>query len=365
MSNNVVILQLRGIANVSGYPQSVSSYQYLSSAVRKDNLPDVYHKYTGLFFSYMFVLPSLAIIAYAIVILSKHEAIKKQMMKPEKHQDFAALICLGLTLSWYTTILDIFAVAWLDNEDHTTEHIYYSKENHKNDRLKYSLIASIVVELIICCLGEIWSFIFIFCQWYYKEKEKWEKEEHWSFLLFLFIPPIWCLPSHFGFIILAWSSFARHSKSLTLLYIFAITMMLLVMRQSYKLIVDIYYYATLDNTSRKDKQKADGILVWVILLVRVVGVLLVGFFIYLMFGLWLLPVTELVEESPIYLYDSLQLIIVVLAILVSYELISFREEKIVKLLEEIKNGGSGVPPVAPVPPMGSIQTKKLTTNKKR
>ena len=58
---------------------------------------------------------------------------------------------------------------------------------------------------------------------------------------------------------------------------------------------------------------------------------MIGVFTYLVFGLWHL-VTELVEESPIYLYDSLQLIIVVLAILVSYELISFREEKIVKFV---------------------------------
>ena len=107
------------------------------------------------------------------------------------------------------------------------------------------------------------------------------------------------------------------------------------MRQSYMLIIDKCCYCSLETTSREEKQKADGISVWVIQLVCVVSVPLVGFFIYLMFGLWLLPVTELVEESPVYLYDSLQLIIVILAILVSYELISFREEKIVKLLEKL------------------------------
>ena len=503
---------------MSGYPQSVSNYQYLSSAVRKNNVPDVYHKYTDILFSYMFVLPFLTLIAYAIIILSKHEAIKKKMMKPEKHPDFAALICLGLTLSWYTTILDIFAVAWFTHEDHTTEHIYYSEENNENDTLKYFLIASLAVELLICFSGEIWIGFLTFRQWknrkYSKnlveeiitkleeaetklkeakikleegkteesktelkeglsklekaetkleeaetrlkkgitkleeetgkkrmakleegrikrkgamkkleEEEtgesetegtatpedeetekskakleermtklkgrlgeakarleeaetelvegrrkeskdkleegianlkegkttleegktkalicvdtKWEYDKCWWALLLLFIPPIWCLASHFGFVILAWSSFVRHSRSLTLLYIFGITVMLLVMRQSYKLIVDIYYYASLETTSREEKQKADGISVWVIQLVRLVGVLLVGFFIYLMFGLWLLPVTELVEESPIHLYDSLQLIIVILAILISYELISFREEKIVKLLEKL------------------------------
>ena len=53
-----------------------------------------------------------------------------------------------------------------------------------------------------------------------------------------------------------------------------------------------------------------------------------------MFGLWLLPVSEVVEEAPIYLFDSLQLIIIVL---VTCRLISFEDdnlEKIEALLQE-------------------------------
>ena len=66
-------------------------------------------------------------------------------------------------------------------------------------------------------------------------------------------------------------------------------------------------YLKKGTTSRK-KQEADGISVWIIQLVRVVSVPLVGFFIYLMFGLWFLPVTKTVEEVPVYLYDFLVLL---------------------------------------------------------
>ena len=141
---------------MSDYPQSVSNYQYLSSAVRQDNVDDVHHKNTDVFLSFLFVLPFLAIIAYAIIIYSKQEAIKEQMRKPERHPDFAALICLGLTLAWYTTILDIFAVAFFTHKDHTSGHIYYSEENHENDKLKRTLIAFLVAEGLICFLGEVW-----------------------------------------------------------------------------------------------------------------------------------------------------------------------------------------------------------------
>ena len=71
------------------------------------------------------------------------------------------------------------------------------------------------------------------------------------------------------------------------------------------------------------------------MLVRFIGVLILH--IYLMFGLWQLPVAEVVEEAPMYLFDSLQLIIIVLAILVTYRLVSFGDdnlEKIENLLRE-------------------------------
>ena len=370
---------------MSSYPQSVSNYQYQSSAVREDKLRRVYHECNNpkydirclcgdIFFSFIFVLPFVAMIIYAIVILSEHKAIKKMMKKPKNHQNFAALISLGLTIGWYVTILDSIAVFWTKPKEEI-HIIYYSMENNEYKKLRNILGISLMVELAICCLGEIWFWIATFRQWKnskynnccdhtiiscwdcrwkcnnsetdveardccdyscrwqcYENKEifcadtVWEDDKRWWALLLLFIPPIWCLVSHFGFILIAWSSFVRHSKSLTLFYIFAITVMFLVMRQTYTLIVNIYYWAYLeDGTNKDEKQENDGISVWVIQLVRVVGVLLVGFFIYLILGLWFLPVTETVEEVPVYLYDFLELIIIVLALLMSYHLISFRD----------------------------------------
>ena len=316
-------------------------------------------------------------IIYAIVIASEHKAIKKMMKKQKNHQNFGAVISLGLTIGWYITILDIIAV-FCPSSTEKIHIIYYSEENEEYKKLTNILRISLIVELAICCLGEIWIWIATFRQWKnskynnccdatilscwacrwkcnnteteadardccdhkcaacrcqcYENKEifcadtVWEDDKFWWFLLLLFIPPVWCLSSHFGFILIAWSSFARHSKSLTLFYIFAITVMFLVMRQTYTLIVNIYYFASLEEGTNKDeKQERDGISVWVIHLVRVVGVLLVGFFIYLILGLWFLPVTETVEDVPVYLYDFLELIIIVLAILISYHLISFRD----------------------------------------
>ena len=444
----ITILQLREIGNVSGNPQSVSNYQYLSSAIRMGNTSDVYQKGDNTFYSFIFVLPVLAIITYIILILSKHKAIKKQMMKPKQHPTFAALIGLSLTITLYITVLDIIAVAMLYFGEGATEGIYIS-ENSKNEDLKKWLSVSLGFEILHYLLGGCNIVWLVIRQWrdteyrsrilveetddtnpsgssigsinpsgrgigsinpsgrgigsinpsgsnivnieradninpsesdiggtenpnpsgsgneetentkarkkvckevFGVQNKSAEDNNYWCFLLLLFIPPIWCLSSHFGFILIAWSSFVRHSKSLTLFYIFAITVMFLVMRQSYTLIVNIYYYAIFTLTEkqkkqtqeikkrlRKQKQEKDGISVWVIVLLHGEGFLLSGFFVYLIWGLWALPVTEIVEESPVYLYDSLQVVVVVLAILVSYQLISFKENKIKKVLKEDVN----------------------------
>ena len=85
------------------------------------------------------------------------------------------------------------------------------------------------------------------------------------------------------------------------------------------------------------KQQEDRISFRIILVVRVVGLILVGgVFFYIMYGLWLVPVSETVEESPVYLYESLHLIIIVLAVLVSYK-ISFGDDEVVELLKEIRD----------------------------
>lgn len=335
-------MQLRTIANLSGNPRMISNYQYRSSAIRKDSISDVYHICGPTFFSFLFLSPVLGTIAYVIIVSSQHKAIEELMTKPERHHNIAALISLGFIFALCTTILDCIAAG---NPDKTIYH--HSKYNPINHKFQYLLIASTALEVMACSFGITWFSILCIFQCYGRIKSEDpgvlfcckhpENNQYWWILLFLFIPPIWCLPSTFGFIILAWSSFLRHSKSLTLLYIFTATTMFLVMRQVYKLCINIRYGCCLNEDEIKDRQEKDGVLFWAILVAFVVGVVMVCAFIWLVFGLWLLPVTELVEESPVYLYDSLQLVVVVLAILVSYQLISFKENEIKKALKEDVN----------------------------
>ena len=231
----------------------ISNYQYASSAIRKENIRDVYHKGgTTFFFFILFLSPLLGVVAYAVIVLSQHKAIEEQMRNPKQHHNIAALISLGFIFALYTTILDCIAAGNLKKIS-----IYYSKDNQINPEFQRLLITSTIFELIACLLGIVWFSILCTFQCYefkfknprivfHSEDPKLQNSkdpklhQYWWILLFLFIPPIWCLPSTFGFVIIAWSSFLRHSKSFTLFYIFAATLMFLVMRQVYKLCINIH-----------------------------------------------------------------------------------------------------------------------------
>ena len=311
---------------MSGNPLSASNYQYQSLAVPKENLANVYRKdNTNTFFSFIIVLPFLAIIAFFIIIVSNHDSIEEKMKKKEQHKNFAAVICLGLNIAAYVTTLDIWALCWFTDKEHGGKAIYFSTEDTEYEEFKHILIAHVVAELPICVAGEF-CLIILACTHCCHERNKLIKP--WCTHLLLFIPPIWCLASHFGFIVIAWSSFVRRGKALTLVYVIGATAMFIVMRQTYKLI---------DKRPRgSNNLQEDGISFLIILVVHVVGFILVGVFFYIMYGLWLVPASETVEDSPVYLSHSLHLIIVVLAVLVSYK-ISFGDDEVVELLKEIRD----------------------------
>ena len=338
------------------YPPSVSTYQYQSSAIRCRNIRDVFQHTKGIttFFSFLIGFPLLGIASFFIIVLSYRDDIEKSIKKPKEHKNFAALVCLGVTLAWFATGVDIFAVI-VHQHVIATDELYYSIENSMNMQLYPFLITSIVLECIVIiifdlaplgagcflsidtCLNSCYEtistlFDVIIDAPRFKAffRPQWQQEQFWTFMLPL-IPPIWCISSRFGFIIVAWTSFIRHSSAFTVFYIFAVTVMFIVMRQTYSLIVrSLYTFKHNLNTEneRNDKMEEDGISIPAIWLVRLVGVVIVLVFAYLMFGLWLLPVSEVVEDAPVYLNDALQLVFVVLAALISYELFSIKDQNL-------------------------------------
>ena len=334
------------------FPPSVSTYQFRSSAVKVSEIPQVFHNKRSIvtFFSFMVGLPLLTTVAFFVIVVSLKDYIEERMSDQKEHQNFAALISVGVTFAWFATIVDVIALILHENRI-KSDVLYISSENKENELLLPFLIASTVLEitaiavfdilpLLGCCkvIDKIWS---AYAGGQGRENHLWRvilsayaggddvqgREKHFWTLMFPLIPPLWCFSSRFGFIIVAWTSFVRHSTAFTVFYIFAFAILFIITRQTYRLVVRSWYKCrhNLNNEQIDKRMKDDGISIAAIWIVRIVGAFVVLVYAYLMFGLWLLPVTEVVEDAPVYLNDALQLIFVVLAALISYKLFSIKD----------------------------------------
>ena len=321
------------------FPPSVSTYQYRSSAVKCGKIHEVFTKKTETFLSFMIGLPIIITVTYFAIVLSIRDKIEKWLEDPKEHKNFAALIVLGVTFAWFATIVDILAL--IQHEPQytiDTEEIYYIKQFHMSGIISHWLKISVSLEIVVIFLFDILPLSLTYtgitttiigcC--IYKGYENMDPPKHakgvyfWTYMLPL-IPPLWCLASRFGFIIVSWTSFIRHSAAFTVFYIFGITAMFVVLRQTYRLIIRCWYgfkHKLRENEEIKKKMKERGISILAIWIIRVIAAVVVLFYAYLMFGLWLLPVSEVVEDAPVYLNDALQLVFIMLAFLISYGLFS-------------------------------------------
>ena len=268
------------------------------------------------FFSLMFVLPTLAIISYFTIILSFQKSITESMMDSYQHKNYAALLCAGGTFALNVAGLDILAALTLNYEFATDVNLKIMYGNHT---LYVTLCISLVLEWIIIFLFDL--LIILLLSIYVCVRRNYDVKQHenlyfWTFIV-QFIPPIWCLASHSGFILTAWNARVRQSTSLTLVYILLALISFLFMRQMYAFIADRIHK---HNT---DSMKREGISIKIIILLRFVGVLLVLLLSFVWYGLLQLPITEFVD-APIQLYNTLQLVMLAIAGLISYNIFKAR-----------------------------------------
>ena len=323
----------------------------------------------------MFSLPviSLLLISIFCVRACREEKLVSKIMSSKHEQGYlAALIALGCTFSWFIFSLDIMALVSLKDENLTPEDIYYTEENKDNEDLFIMLIISTVIEFLVIVIFDLCLLFFwpIFKRFTRYKENRYDLE----ILALALIPPIWCLSSHFGFIVVAFTSFVRHSTSLILFYAIAIAIMFSTMNQMYtfardiclsgwrkkvrhrggseseevrhrggskseevrhrggseseEILVEVPSYGAcenIQNRSGSQDQTGNGgnpkkieISIPAILILRGMGVIFVGIFAYLMLGLWLLPVIEVVEDAPRNLYDSLYLMGLILTSVMWY-----------------------------------------------
>ena len=309
--------QLEEYANVRTYPSSLSAYRFQSTAVKLSNLKNIYQD-KGNTFPFLFnvvIVPFLPAAVYLMSVFSHHDTIKGHLRMASEQTNYIAMSCLLSTLAWIVTATDIAAAIFYKYELGFSDPYH----NNKNPHIFEFIITLIVVEaIVIICFDIVPLLLFIVIR--YSEKV--------AFYLIILsaLPVVWCISAHFGFIVVAWTSFIRHSTALTIFIVISIIVAYLSIRQIYIFIADLYFRCNGIHEERKRRERMgrDGILKKTFLVLRFISfciLLLMGYFTA---GFWLLPVTELLEDAPVAIFEAFQVIFVFLAGLISYELITLK-----------------------------------------
>ena len=300
------------------YPSSLSAYRFQSTAVKLSNVKNIYQDKGNVpFLLYVFIVPLLPTTVYLMSVFSRRETIKKHLKMANEQTNYVAMSCLLSTLAWIVTATDIAAVILHQHE------LGFSDPYHsnKNPHILGFLIFLIVVEAIVIVCFDIIPLLF-FIVTPYNEKCV------FYFIILSALPVVWCLSAHFGFIAVAWTSFVRHSTALTIFIVISVLAAYFSIRQIYMFITDFYFSCICgirEEKKRKERMEKVGILQKTFLVLRFITFCILLLMGYIIAGFWLLPVTELIEDAPVAIFEAFQVIFVFLAAFISYELIALKK----------------------------------------
>ena len=218
----------------------------IARAVRADQLYNKYYSSSNSDFVYVIAAASLIGPVFFIMLvvmfsiakarIRAHRPISRIMKSSLRGKTLVALVILGVYISVYILILDIFAAHYV----RTSHHEYATELSERNPfnlvvsyfTLACDIAAFIVVPLFIflknicnCWPGSCFNLPCKSC--------KKEDDDDCVLLCFL-IAPVMCITSHLGYILLAWLTQPSRSTTTLILYYFLFSYMFLSLRMSYK-----------------------------------------------------------------------------------------------------------------------------------
>ena len=221
----------------------------IARAVCADQLYKKYYSSSNSDFVYVIAAASLIGPVFFIMLvvmfsiakarIRAHRPISRIMKSSLRGKTLVALVILGVYISVYILILDIFAAHYV----RTSHHEYAAELSERNPfnlvvsyfTLACDIAAFIVVPLFIflkkclhicnCWPGSCFNLPCKSC--------KKEDDDDCVLLCFL-IAPVMCITSHLGYILLAWLTQPSRSTTTLILYYFLFSYMFLSLRMSYK-----------------------------------------------------------------------------------------------------------------------------------
>ena len=224
-------------------------------AVCADELYNIYYSGKNIEFTYIIVASAIVgpvilligtILCTCLVVCCRCKLSEENSIKLKtKRKNLVAFVSVGIYISFYILILDIFAVytAGTSSHEYEPELSVQSRPHAFNVVVAYFTLAcdfvfcsSIISILVIigCIKKPLKKIDECFKKHYSKCHKKGEEVINSVLFPLLLIPPFLCFTSHLGYIILAWITQPSRSTTTLILYYFILFYLYLIFRTSYK-----------------------------------------------------------------------------------------------------------------------------------
>lgn len=171
---------------------------------------------TKIFFSYVLVVPLIALLTFVCYVGGTYDYIKELLEDSKYHPSQAALVCTGQTFNVFFVYMDIWALS----------------TNELRGFMKGIIIALVCLEVFFFLIMFLYCFIIAILRCPCVDRAGGDGVKFW-FVMASLIPPLFCLTSHIGFILVGWAAFTDHGTAIMLFYSFVVIYYFLLFQKIY------------------------------------------------------------------------------------------------------------------------------------
>ena len=308
--------------------------------------------------------------------------IRKYLRDPKHHAPLAALVSTSWIFTFYVVIMDFVAIGFAYSANEPTKHT----SSHDFVPFGFIILSSIVdlsvlviaVMLLLallllqrfestdserCCRTECWFNWFlvgIFCCRKFKDiqsKDDHKNEQTVWLLTGVFVAPFIAFGTHLPYIIVAWVQYPDHAAAISIMYLLSFLYLFITLRFLYlslpdktnccKCCEETVEIGTPETEKADQEDLEKNFQVWKVWAITFLGILVCGFEVWFLAGLLTLPIVEVIDDAPTYIFAFFRTIFILFTGLITYKLLTYKKrsdnttflETVVKACKYMYDGG--------------------------
>ena len=314
-------------------------------------IKNLYHKRDniGVFFSLLIGIPVLLFPFLIVFVKGARVRIRTHIKNPQHHSSLAALVSLSFVFSAFVVGMDITAAYFAYGYNNVLAMVLPADDNIPFYFLLAVLSADGIALLIaggvlvtLCCSSlhsycfNFWLFSIFCCQPFSEDKN--ENEQKVWLLTITFASSFVALGTHFPYIIVAWIEYPDHAGAIAIMYTLSFLYFFVTLRYLYQFLPNnLADLRSCRSCGRSDgsvespanemakwiQAEKEGFKVWKVLVMVGISLVLAGLEIWFIAGFVQLPIAQIIDDAPRYIFAFFQTMVVVLSGLLTYKLLTF------------------------------------------